>query len=211
VVAAGRDRVSSSPDVLVVGAGPTGLALAVAAHAHGARVRVVECRPDAFRPSRALIVHARTLEVLRPLGVVDALLERADTAPAARVHVGRRVVAVRLAGFDLPETAYPHLSLLRQADVEAVLGAALGARGVPVQRGTELVGSRTARRPVRGPRCAVLTGSNGCAADGWRVAMASRAWFVGSPGLGGMAAATAARSCSPTSSWMPTSIRVPPM
>src|SRR5918912_547683 len=76
------------PDVLVVGAGPTGLALALQAHAHGARVRVVERRPEAFRPSRALIVHARTLEVLRPLGVVDALLARTDTAPTARLHVG---------------------------------------------------------------------------------------------------------------------------
>lgn len=131
---------SSSPDVLVVGAGPTGLALALQAHTHGARVRVVERRPAVFRPSRALIVHARTLEVLRPLGVVDALLERADTAPAARVHLGRRVVPVRLAGFDLPETAYPHLTMLRQADVEAVLAAALHERGVPVERGTELVG-----------------------------------------------------------------------
>ena len=68
-------------DILVVGAGPTGLALALQAHDHGARVRVVERRPEAFRPSRAMIVHPRTLEVLRPLGVTDALLARADTSP----------------------------------------------------------------------------------------------------------------------------------
>jgi 2-polyprenyl-6-methoxyphenol hydroxylase-like FAD-dependent oxidoreductase len=128
------------PDVLVVGAGPTGLALALQAHAHGAHVRVLERRPSAFRPSRALIVHPRTLEVLRPLGVVDALLDRADTAPAARLHLGRRVVPVRLTGLDLPDTAFPHLTLLRQMDVETVLGQALGERGVQVERGTELVG-----------------------------------------------------------------------
>ena len=63
-------------DILVAGAGPAGLALALQAHDHGAVVRVVDRRPEAVRPSRALIVHARTFEVLRPLGVTQALLAR---------------------------------------------------------------------------------------------------------------------------------------
>ena len=68
VVAAGRSHVSGQADILVAGAGPAELALALQAHDHGAVVRVVERRPEAFRPSRALILHSRTLEVLRPLG-----------------------------------------------------------------------------------------------------------------------------------------------
>src|SRR5437870_919463 len=55
-------------DILVVGAGPTGLTLALQAHDHGARVRIVERRPAMPRPSRALLVYPRTLEMLRPLG-----------------------------------------------------------------------------------------------------------------------------------------------
>ncbi|WP_063775047.1 FAD-dependent monooxygenase [Streptacidiphilus anmyonensis] len=133
-------RTIPEPDVLVVGAGPTGLALALSAHDHGARVRVVERRPGAFRPSRALITHARTLEVLRPFGVTDSLLARADTAPAAAVHLGSHVVEERLADLALPDTAFPHLTLVRQADVEAVLGAAVEERGVRIERGTELLG-----------------------------------------------------------------------
>jgi 2-polyprenyl-6-methoxyphenol hydroxylase-like FAD-dependent oxidoreductase len=84
--------------ILVAGAGPAGLALALQAHDHGADVRVIERRHEAFRPSRALILHPRTLEVLRPLGVTQALLARADIAPAADLHLGRRVVRVTLAG-----------------------------------------------------------------------------------------------------------------
>jgi 2-polyprenyl-6-methoxyphenol hydroxylase-like FAD-dependent oxidoreductase len=126
--------------VLVVGAGPTGLTLALSAHDHGARVRLVEQRPQAFRPSRALITHARTLEVLRPFGVTEALLARGDTAPAAALHLGSHVVEERLADLALPDTSFPHLTLVRQADVEAVLAAALEERGVRIERGTELLG-----------------------------------------------------------------------
>ncbi|MEW1954306.1 FAD-dependent monooxygenase [Terrabacter sp. NPDC080008] len=134
-------HVGEDPDVLVVGAGPTGLAAALQAHAHGARVRVVERRPEAFRPSRAMIVHSRTLEVLRPLGVVDDVLARADRAPRAHLHFGRRVVEAELGHVALADTAYPHLTLVRQADVEDGLARALAARGVPVERGVELVGA----------------------------------------------------------------------
>jgi 2-polyprenyl-6-methoxyphenol hydroxylase-like FAD-dependent oxidoreductase len=131
--------VSVPIDVLVVGAGPTGLTLALQAAAHGARVRVVERRLEAFRPSRALIVHARTLEVLRPLGVTDALLAAADTAPRARLHLGRHEIPVVLAELAVRDTAFPHLTLVRQAQVEAVLAAALAECGVLVEPGTELV------------------------------------------------------------------------
>lgn len=141
--------------ILVAGAGPAGLALALQARAHGAGVRIVEQRPAGFRPSRALILHARTLEVLRPLGVTQALLARADIAPAADLRLGSRVVRVRLGDLALPDTAFPHLSLIRQADVERVLAGALADRGVPVEYGTALAGVRDgpggARAVLRSP------------------------------------------------------------
>ena len=135
--------------LLVVGAGPAGLALALQAHDHGANVRIIDRRPEAFRPSRALILHPRTLEVLRPLAVTQQLLARADIAPAADLHLGGRVVRVRLAGLALPGTAFPHLSLIRQMDAETVLARALADRGVEVERGTELVEVREGPEGVR--------------------------------------------------------------
>ena len=128
----------SAPDVLVVGAGPTGLALALQAHEHGATVRVVDRRSEAFRRSRAMIVHSRTLECLRPLGVAAALLERADRSPRAQLHLGSRVVDVSLGEAAMRSTPYPHLTMVRQADVEEVLEEALHRRGVEVEWGVEL-------------------------------------------------------------------------
>jgi 2-polyprenyl-6-methoxyphenol hydroxylase-like FAD-dependent oxidoreductase len=139
MVASGCHLMTRPADILVVGAGPAGLALALQAHDHGAAVRVIDRRSDPFRPSRALILHARTLEVLRPLAVTPALLARADTAPAAALHLGSRVVRIRLADLALPDTAFPHLTLIRQMEVERVLARALAERGVEVERGTELV------------------------------------------------------------------------
>jgi 2-polyprenyl-6-methoxyphenol hydroxylase-like FAD-dependent oxidoreductase len=141
--------------ILVVGAGPAGLVLALQAHDHGAMVRVIERRPELARPSRALILHARTLEVLRPLGVTQALLARADIAPTADLQLGSRVVRVTLADLALPDTAFPHLSLVRQTDVERVLTQALAGRGIEVERGTELArvnqGPEGARAVLRSP------------------------------------------------------------
>jgi 2-polyprenyl-6-methoxyphenol hydroxylase-like FAD-dependent oxidoreductase len=127
-------------DVLVVGAGPTGLALALQVLDHGANVRIIERRPALFRASHALIMHPRTLEVLRPSGVTDTLLDHGNAAPLAELHLGCRDILVPLADFDLADTAFPHLLLIRQTDVETVLCGALAERGVRVERGAELIG-----------------------------------------------------------------------
>ena len=155
----------------MAGAGPAGLALALQAHAHGAAVRIVERRPAAARPSRAMILHARTLEVLRPLGVTQALLDRSDINPAADLQLGSRVVRITLADLALPDSAFPPLSLIRQMDVEQVLAEALADCGVEVEHGTELTQGRDdpdgVSAVLRSPagtqqaRCGFLAGCDG--------------------------------------------------
>jgi 2-polyprenyl-6-methoxyphenol hydroxylase-like FAD-dependent oxidoreductase len=142
VASCGRE-VTRVLDVLVVGAGPTGLTTALQAQACGATVRVVERRPEAWRASRAMIVHSRALESLRPLGVTDGLLDRADPSPRAELHLGRRRIGALLADVAIPDTAFPHLTMVRQMDLEEVLTEVLQQRGVDVERGVELVDAST--------------------------------------------------------------------
>jgi 2-polyprenyl-6-methoxyphenol hydroxylase-like FAD-dependent oxidoreductase len=174
--------------VLVVGAGPTGLAVALYAHAHGARVRLVESRTEVRRPSRAMIVHPRTLEVLRPLGVTDALIGVGQVSPTVALHTGHRVVKVSLGSLRLPDTSFPYLLFLRQSDLESVLTDAAAARGIVVERGTEFRGYRVRDslpvvqlRHTTGVEEAVCRYVVGCDGASSAVRRAAHVDFVGAP------------------------------
>jgi 2-polyprenyl-6-methoxyphenol hydroxylase-like FAD-dependent oxidoreductase len=128
------------PDVLVVGAGPTGLTLAGLLHSMGATVRIVDRQLDRVRESRALAVQPRTLELLRGLGIAQTLVERGNDASQLRIHAGERVVSVPLFDVGLEDTGFPFLLFISQAETEAVLNEHLVAHGFQVERPVELVG-----------------------------------------------------------------------
>ena len=127
-------------DVLVVGAGPTGLALAAELAAFGVRARLIDRGLDRVHESRALAIQPRTLEVLAGLGVTDELIAGGNRAVQLRMHVPGRVLTVPMFDLGFDDTAYPFLLFLSQAETERVLGESLAAAGVPVERGVELAG-----------------------------------------------------------------------
>ncbi|HEX4658170.1 MAG TPA: FAD-dependent monooxygenase [Streptosporangiaceae bacterium] len=125
-------------DVLVVGAGPTGLTLAAELAAFGVRARLIDRGLDRAHESRALGVQPRTLEVLAGLGVSGELIARGNRAVQLCMHVRGRVLGVPMLDLGLDDTAYPYLLFLSQAETERVLGEHLAAAGVVVERGVEL-------------------------------------------------------------------------
>ncbi|MFE9690233.1 FAD-dependent monooxygenase [Micromonospora sp. NPDC005806] len=127
-------------EVLVVGAGPTGLAMAGQLAAFGVRTRVVDRALDRVHESRALAVQPRTLEVLAGLGVTDELVSRGNPAVHLCLHTRGRQRMVPLFDLGLRDTAYPYLLLLSQAETERILGGHLTAAGITIERGVELVG-----------------------------------------------------------------------
>jgi len=127
---------SAGPDVVpvtIVGAGPTGLTLAVELHQAGVPFRIVDAAPDAVHESRALAIQARTLEVLDRSGVAAELVRAGDQARSIGLHAGR-TVEVPLFDDANDETAYPFLLFLSQAETERILLAWLEQRGVEVER-----------------------------------------------------------------------------
>ena len=128
-------------DVLIVGAGPTGLVLALWLARLGVRVRIVDKADEASVTSRAVGVQARTLELYQQVGLAETLVDRGRRATAANLWVSGRQVARAPLG-DLGEgiSPYPYVLIYPQDEHERLLIDRLRASGIEVERSTELRG-----------------------------------------------------------------------
>ncbi|MGI4758382.1 MAG: FAD-dependent oxidoreductase [Janthinobacterium lividum] len=128
----------SNDRIVIVGAGPTGLALAAELQRLGTPALLFEKKAAPPATSRAVIVHARTLEVLEPLGVAQRVIERGLPLNEARMHEGD---TTRMhVSFDGLNTAYPYALALPQDQTEAVLTGRLRELGEAVTRSVEVTG-----------------------------------------------------------------------
>lgn len=125
-----------TPDVLVVGAGPVGLVAAAELTRHGAVVRIVDRLSEPTDESRAIAVHARSLDMLARMGVVDQLIDTGVKARAMELHSGRDMLF--RVPLDSVDAAYPFSLNTPQTETERVLTAHLASLGVTVERGVEL-------------------------------------------------------------------------
>ncbi|MET9597734.1 FAD-dependent monooxygenase [Streptomyces sp. NPDC006459] len=121
-------------DVVVVGAGPTGLLLAGDLAAAGVGVTLLERREHAnANMTRAFAVHARTLEVLDARGLGDELVELGRTAPVIGVFGRLELRLERL------RSRYPFALITPQYNLEGLLERRALAAGVRIVRGAEVV------------------------------------------------------------------------
>lgn len=130
-------------DVLVVGAGPTGLTLAAQLARFDVRFRIIDKAHDRAHESRALGVQARSLEVLQCLGAGETLASRGRTAARLMLHVDRHeAVTIDLGDISRGDTRFPYVLFVSQSDTEAVLSDHLASKGVRIERDVELVSFR---------------------------------------------------------------------
>ena len=130
-------------DVLIVGAGPTGLVLALWLTRLGLKPRLVDKTAEPGTTSRALAVHARTLELYRQLDLAQVILERGHKVPAVRLWVkGEPRARIDFEEIASDLTPYSFLQIFPQDEHERLLIARLEELGVSVERRTELIGYR---------------------------------------------------------------------
>ena len=124
-------------DVLIVGAGPTGLSAAIEAQRHGLSVRVIDQKAHRSRFSKALVTHARTMEAFEAMGVSQAMRDAGMPFAALRVQLGlSHVVRMDLLGLNWGDTQYPYWLSIPQYETERCLEEHLTRQGIEVEWNT---------------------------------------------------------------------------
>ncbi|MBV9334472.1 MAG: FAD-dependent monooxygenase, partial [Solirubrobacterales bacterium] len=164
-----RHRETKEQSVAIVGAGPTGVMLAIELARRGVNVRVLDRLSSPPTESRATGIHARTLEIFRQLGLVEEFLAVGQRLDGFALHTQRRrPVRVRWADLDTP---YPFLLNLPQALTQRILDRHLESLGISVERGAEVTDVRqdaehvelsVARVGGEGPQTVTVDWAVGC-------------------------------------------------
>lgn len=126
-------------DILIAGAGPTGLMLALRLAHLGVRFRIIDSKSGPGEASRAMVVQARTLEFYQQLGLAEKLIERG--IPIDSIHFnedGRDLASLSWGDAGKDITPYPFVLSFPQDDHEHFLVEQLGLLGITVEWGVEL-------------------------------------------------------------------------
>ncbi|WP_258348460.1 FAD-dependent monooxygenase [Saccharopolyspora gregorii] len=122
-------------DVVIVGAGPTGLWLAAELRLQGVSATVLEAKREPEPHSKALTLHPRTIEILGMRGIADEFVDAGIPLPTG--HFGALDARLDFRGLDTP---YPFTLFLPQVRTEELLAAHASDRGVPIHRGHQVTG-----------------------------------------------------------------------
>lgn len=123
-------------NVLIVGAGPTGLTAAISFAHRGIKPRIIDKRKEAITTANALVIQPRTLEIWEDLKIVNDALQQGHRLIGADISMRNKII-FSLTYEDLP-TRYPFMLALPQARTEHLLAKHLSSLGVEVERGVEL-------------------------------------------------------------------------
>ncbi|MFO0558992.1 MAG: FAD-dependent monooxygenase [Polyangiales bacterium] len=159
-------------DVLIVGAGPTGLTAAIAARQQGLSVRIVDRARERSPWSKALVLHSRSMEVFDHLGCIAPMLEAGRDFRVLNIIAKDGPVArVRFSELAWGDVAFPRWWTIEQSSTERCLEEHLERSGVRVERGASVSEVREQNGVVR----AVIE------RDGEREE-ASASWLIGCDG-----------------------------
>jgi 2-polyprenyl-6-methoxyphenol hydroxylase-like FAD-dependent oxidoreductase len=128
-------------NVLIVGAGPTGLTLALDLARRGISLRLIDAAVSPFAGSRGKGIQPRTLEIFEDLGVIDAILAAGACYPRFRIHLGRfslRAGSFASAKQPTESVPYPNVWMVPQSRTEQILRERLAALGGEVESGKAL-------------------------------------------------------------------------
>jgi 2-polyprenyl-6-methoxyphenol hydroxylase-like FAD-dependent oxidoreductase len=168
--------------ILIVGAGPTGLAAAMELSRFGIPVRIIDKQREVAPTSRAIGVQARTLELLEQRGLAEEMMQLGNPSQGGNVYgAGKRVLRT---DFSLIASRYACLLFIPQTETERILRESLQKHGVTVERGVALVGLAQETPSHASPVTATLRHENG-----W-LEQVQAPWLIGADGAHSMVRTT---------------------
>ncbi|MFN8255996.1 MAG: FAD-dependent monooxygenase [Bacteroidales bacterium] len=129
---------TKNTEVLIIGAGPTGLMMACQLAIHGVAFRIVDKNESSSKASGALIVQARTLEIFAQMGISAEAVKEGIIADNLNIRFnGKKVAGVSLKNIGADLSPFPFLLMLEQSKTEKLLLKFIGERGHTVERATQ--------------------------------------------------------------------------
>lgn len=127
-------------DVVIVGAGPTGLSLASQLLRYGVDFILIEKNPQTTELSKAIVVQARSLEIFREIGLADEAIRRGSTTMAFNMyHKGKKRAHLNLNGLGKGMSAFPFVLSLEQSKTEKLLAEHLLKNGKTIHWNSEFL------------------------------------------------------------------------
>ncbi|KAK1221080.1 hypothetical protein PQX77_016127 [Marasmius sp. AFHP31] len=172
---------TATPEILVVGAGPSGLVAALTLLRNGIPVRIIEKSPKVRMGQRGAGITPRSLEAFKALGVVDRIVKEAISFPMLKVYglrggiEGGKIYEMSPVTMPTSSVPFPNILCLGQNNLERILREELERCGAVVEHGTELVTASQMEDSVH-----VKIMKNGVAER------AEYSWMVGSDGARGI-------------------------
>ncbi|MFA5328704.1 MAG: FAD-dependent monooxygenase [Prolixibacteraceae bacterium] len=130
----------NSTDILIVGAGPSGLMMACQLALYDISFRIIDKKAEPTNYSGALIVHARSLEIFKQMGIAEKAIQKGIIAGEIKISFNAKksfVIPIRNLGGE--QTEFPFMLLLEQSVTEKLLIQFLQERGIQVERKIELL------------------------------------------------------------------------
>src|SRR5258708_6356507 len=130
----------TNPQVMIVGAGPTGLTAALCLTQLGINCMVIDKKEGPIITSNALGVQARTLEIWESLGIVNTALSQGHPIHGLNIYSDNKEIGhITIQGLD---TSYPYILALPQAQTEQILLKKLNELGCDIQRNTSFISAK---------------------------------------------------------------------
>ena len=134
-------------EVLIVGAGPTGLTTAIELARRGVKTSIIDNRPGLSTLTRAVGITPASLDLLRPSGVTKLLVQQGTKLESIRIHYNSNVLSIPFS-CTKNQSQYKYILALPQLQLEAILTQVLAKSGVHVQYNTSLTSFKQSHEGV---------------------------------------------------------------